>query len=48
MINVLSVNHSSSVSGAEKVLLRLISYLDTNLINVTVLCPEDKGLKEAV
>ena len=46
MINVLFVNHSSSVSGAEKVLLRLISYLDTNLINVTALCPEDKGLAE--
>ena len=46
MIKILFVNHSSSVSGAEKVLMRLISCLDKALITVTVICPENRGLAD--
>jgi len=46
MLKILFINHSSNTSGAEKVLLRLISYFDTSLIEITALCPENKGLAE--
>lgn len=46
MLKILFVNHSSNISGAEKVLLRLIGYFDKSLIEVSAFCPESKGLAE--
>ena len=40
MINVLFVNHTAQVSGAEKVLLNLLSYFDTNTVKPIVVCPQ--------
>lgn len=46
MINVLFVSHTAQVSGAEKVLLNLLSYFDTNTVKPIVVCPENGTLVE--
>ena len=46
MINVLFVSHTAQVSGAEKVLLNLLSYFDTNIVKPIVVCPENGTLVE--